>query len=156
MKYLLVAALVVFCLSPALFAQDRGSSSRGRGDRPAGEGDGRGEKRGQRQRGGPPSRGQRGGRGGNDFGSLKVGDQVPDIAAFDADGKKLELRKALRGHYSVVIFGCLFGGLLPFVLRALKFDPAVCSTPLVMTLVDVTGLIIYMLIAGAILGFPLG
>ena len=56
----------------------------------------------------------------------------------------------------VVIFGCLFGGLLPFVLRALKFDPAVCSTPLVMTLVDVSGLIIYMLIAGAILGFTLG
>ncbi|MFT5029328.1 MAG: Mg/Co/Ni transporter MgtE, partial [Candidatus Binatia bacterium] len=39
---------------------------------------------------------------------------------------------------------------------ALKFDPAVCSTPLVMTLVDVSGLIIYMLIAGAILGFTLG
>ena len=56
----------------------------------------------------------------------------------------------------VVIFGCLFGGLLPFVLRALKFDEAVCSTPLVMTLVDVSGLIIYMLIAGAILGFTLG
>jgi magnesium transporter len=56
----------------------------------------------------------------------------------------------------VVIFGCLFGALLPFVLRALKFDPAVCSTPLVMTLVDVSGLIIYMLIAGAILGFTLG
>lgn len=56
----------------------------------------------------------------------------------------------------VVIFGCLFGGVLPFILRALKFDPAVCSTPLVMTLVDVSGLIIYMLIAGAILGFSLG
>lgn len=56
----------------------------------------------------------------------------------------------------VVIFGCLFGGALPFILRALKFDPAVCSTPLVMTLVDVSGLIIYMLIAGSILGFSLG
>ena len=52
----------------------------------------------------------------------------------------------------VVIFGCLFGGLLPLGVKALKFDPAVCSTPLVMTFVDVLGLLIYLLIARAILG----
>ncbi len=52
----------------------------------------------------------------------------------------------------VVIFGCLFGGLLPLGVRALRFDPAVCSTPLVMTFVDVLGLLIYLIIARAILG----
>ena len=52
----------------------------------------------------------------------------------------------------VVIFGCLFGGLLPLGVKALDFDPAVCSTPLVMTFVDVLGLLIYLLIARAVLG----
>jgi magnesium transporter len=37
----------------------------------------------------------------------------------------------------------LAGSLLPFVLRRLGFDPAVSSAPLVATLVDVTGLVIY-------------
>jgi len=52
----------------------------------------------------------------------------------------------------VVVFGCLFGGLLPLGVRAVQLDPAVCSTPWVMTFVDVLGLLIYVLIAWAILG----
>jgi magnesium transporter len=43
----------------------------------------------------------------------------------------------------VVLWGSVMGSMLPFVLRWLKLDPAVISAPLVATLVDVTGLIIY-------------
>ncbi len=43
----------------------------------------------------------------------------------------------------VVLFGSVVGAMLPFLLRKLGFDPAVSSAPLVATLVDVTGLVIY-------------
>jgi magnesium transporter len=43
----------------------------------------------------------------------------------------------------VVLFGSVAGAMLPFILRLLRFDPAVSSAPLVATLVDVTGLVIY-------------
>ncbi len=36
----------------------------------------------------------------------KVGELLPDVSALDADGKPLELR-SLKGHYSVLVFGCL-------------------------------------------------
>ena len=51
----------------------------------------------------------------------------------------------------VVLWGTLIGSLLPFVLRRLGFDPATSSAPLVATLVDVTGLIIYFTVALVIL-----
>ncbi|MFM2082337.1 MAG: hypothetical protein RL380_1028 [Verrucomicrobiota bacterium] len=51
----------------------------------------------------------------------------------------------------VVLFGSVVGAMLPFILRALRFDPAVSSAPLVATLVDVTGLVIYFTIAFQIL-----
>jgi magnesium transporter len=51
----------------------------------------------------------------------------------------------------VVLWGTLCGAMLPFFLRRLKLDPATISAPLVATLVDVTGLIIYFTIAGLIL-----
>lgn len=44
------------------------------------------------------------------------------------------------------------GGLLPIVAKRIGIDPAVVSAPLITTLVDATGLIIYFLIAQAILG----
>jgi len=43
----------------------------------------------------------------------------------------------------VVGFGTLAGSMLPFILRSLGADPATSSAPLVATLVDVTGLVIY-------------
>ncbi len=43
----------------------------------------------------------------------------------------------------VVLWGTLMGSMLPLLLKKLKADPAVSSTPFVATLVDVTGLIIY-------------
>lgn len=47
----------------------------------------------------------------------------------------------------VVLWGSLIGAMLPFILRLCKVDPAAASAPLVATLVDVTGIIIYFHIA---------
>ncbi len=47
----------------------------------------------------------------------------------------------------VVVFGTLTGCLLPFLLRAAGVDPALSSTPLVATLVDVMGVVIYFSVA---------
>lgn len=44
------------------------------------------------------------------------------------------------------------GGLLPVLARQAGIDPAVVSAPLISTLVDATGLVIYLLIARALLG----
>ncbi len=51
----------------------------------------------------------------------------------------------------VVLAGCVTGSILPFLLRALGFDPATSSSPFVATFVDVTGLIIYFSVAGLLL-----
>ena len=48
---------------------------------------------------------------------------------------------------SIVTFGSLVGSMLPFVLKALNFDPATASAPFVATLVDVSGIVIYFSIA---------
>jgi magnesium transporter len=47
----------------------------------------------------------------------------------------------------VVLWGAIAGSMLPFVVRRLGADPAVSSAPLVATLVDVTGLVIYFSVA---------
>lgn len=44
------------------------------------------------------------------------------------------------------------GGIMPLAARAMKVDPAVFSNPFITTFVDATGLIIYFLIARAVLG----
>ncbi len=51
----------------------------------------------------------------------------------------------------VVLFGSLIGSMLPFLLRRMRLDPASASAPLVATLVDVTGLVIYFEVAKMIL-----
>jgi len=51
----------------------------------------------------------------------------------------------------IVMWGTLSGSMLPFILKKLGADPATSSTPLVTTMVDVTGLIIYFTIAIIIL-----
>ncbi len=51
----------------------------------------------------------------------------------------------------VVLWGSLIGSILPFILRALRFDPASASAPFVATLVDVTGLVIYFTFAAVVL-----
>lgn len=52
----------------------------------------------------------------------------------------------------VILCGTLVGSLLPFALRAFGFDPAAGSTPLVATIVDVSGLVIYFMLAKVLLG----
>lgn len=52
----------------------------------------------------------------------------------------------------VCIWAATVGSLMPLMARALSIDPAVISAPLVTTLVDATGLVIYFLVAGVILG----
>jgi magnesium transporter len=51
----------------------------------------------------------------------------------------------------VVMFGTLAGSMLPLVLHRLGADPASASAPLVATLVDVTGLVIYFSVAKLVL-----
>ncbi len=49
----------------------------------------------------------------------------------------------LSSLIGIVLWGSLCGSMLPFILRRCGLDPASASAPLVATLVDVTGLIIY-------------
>lgn len=51
----------------------------------------------------------------------------------------------------IVMWGTLSGSMIPIVLKRFKLDPATSSAPLVATLVDVTGLIIYFTIAAILL-----
>ena len=72
---------------------------------------------------------------------------------FDAYGEHYFL-VALTVAFSlvgVVLWGAVAGSTLPFILRALGFDPASASAPFVATLVDVTGLVIYFSIATVVL-----
>lgn len=50
----------------------------------------------------------------------------------------------------VVLWGSIAGSMLPFILRRLNLDPASASAPLVATVVDVTGLMVYFSIAEAL------
>ena len=52
---------------------------------------------------------------------------------------------------SIVLVANLFGALLPFALERIKIDPAVASSPLITSIMDVLGLIIYFSIAVIIL-----
>ncbi len=51
----------------------------------------------------------------------------------------------------IVVCGSLIGMTLPFILRKLKIDPAVASSPLVTSLADILGVFIYLGIASALL-----
>ncbi|RAV31689.1 magnesium transporter [Corynebacterium heidelbergense] len=48
-------------------------------------------------------------------------------------------------------WACIVGGVLPLVAKKIGVDPAVFSTPVVATLVDATGLIIYFTVANTIM-----
>ena len=52
---------------------------------------------------------------------------------------------------TIVLFGSLLGMCLPFILDRLGWDPATASAPLVTTLIDASGVIIYFSIAAVIL-----
>jgi magnesium transporter len=54
----------------------------------------------------------------------------------------------------VVIVGSVVGMSLPFILNKLRFDPASASAPLITTIADAIGVIIYFSVATMILDFP--
>jgi magnesium transporter len=53
---------------------------------------------------------------------------------------------------AICVWSATVAAVLPLVLRRLRIDPAVVSAPLITTLVDGTGLVIYFTIAKAVLG----
>lgn len=54
--------------------------------------------------------------------------------------------------FAIVVWANSLGAVLPIMARRLRIDPTVVSGPAMSTLVDATGLFIYMTIAGIILG----
>ncbi|MDZ7791868.1 MAG: magnesium transporter [Xanthomonadales bacterium] len=68
-----------------------------------------------------------------------------------AIGQELALVVGLA-MFAVVIMGGMIGVLLPFLLQRLKLDPATASTPLITSVADVGGILIYFSIASAVLG----
>ena len=54
--------------------------------------------------------------------------------------------------FGVCTMSATVGGLMPIVAKSIGVDPAVFSNPFISTFVDATGLILYFLIAKAILG----
>jgi magnesium transporter len=71
----------------------------------------------------------------------------PSRAALYGDHYVLIALTVALSLVGVVTFGTFVGSMLPFVLRRAGLDPATASAPLVATLVDVTGLIIYFTVA---------
>ncbi|MBK5222234.1 MAG: magnesium transporter [Acidimicrobiia bacterium] len=65
-------------------------------------------------------------------------------------GQELAFVVAL-GLMSVVLLATFVGSILPLLLRRFGLDPAVVSAPFITTFVDATGLLIYFLLAQAIL-----
>lgn len=66
-------------------------------------------------------------------------------------GSEIALVVALT-MVAVVMVGSIAGMLLPFLLHRLHFDPATASTPLITTIADVSGVVIYFSLASAVLG----
>ncbi len=53
----------------------------------------------------------------------------------------------------IVVVGSLIGMLLPFIFTKLKMDPATASAPLITSLADILGVLIYFTVASKLLGF---
>ncbi len=51
----------------------------------------------------------------------------------------------------IVLWAVFLGAMLPLLLQRLGFDPATVSSPMVATLMDVSGLVIYMMVAVTVL-----
>lgn len=66
-------------------------------------------------------------------------------------GPKIAIAVALS-LVVICVWAAMIGGTMPLLAKRIGIDPAVVSAPLVTTLVDATGLIIYFLIARAVLG----
>jgi magnesium transporter len=74
-------------------------------------------------------------------------------AAFDEYGEHAMLiaHTVAFSLLGIVVWGTLVGATMPLLLRRVGFDPASASAPMIATLVDVTGLMLYFTIARALL-----
>ena len=52
---------------------------------------------------------------------------------------------------AIVLIGSLIGTILPFGLHKLKLDPASASAPMITSIADISGVLIYFAIASAVL-----
>lgn len=52
---------------------------------------------------------------------------------------------------SIVVLGCVIGGMAPLALRRIGVDPATSSTPLIASLIDVLGILVYLFLARGLL-----
>lgn len=83
-------------------------------------------------------------------GLLRVGGWHLFFGAYGQFWSGIALTVALS-LLGIVLWGTLAGALLPFALQRLRLDPASASAPLVATLVDISGVLIYFAFAAAIL-----
>ncbi|MCC5878396.1 MAG: magnesium transporter [Idiomarina sp.] len=58
--------------------------------------------------------------------------------------------------FAIVMIGSLVGLLLPFLLKVVGWDPATASTPLVTTIADAVGVMVYFVTATLVLGLAVG
>jgi magnesium transporter len=49
--------------------------------------------------------------------------------------------------FAIIVWANLLGSLLPILLTRLRIDPAVTSSPMLTTIVDSSGLVIYFTVA---------
>jgi magnesium transporter len=68
----------------------------------------------------------------------------------DVDPGRIALTVA-SAIMAVVLWGTLLGSLLPLLLTRLGFDPATASSPMVATLMDASGSLIYLGVSIALL-----
>jgi magnesium transporter len=90
---------------------------------------------------------------------VAVGAAMGVVMAFVAFGRSAILHVGRDVGYvvaltvlSICVWSATVAAVLPLILRKLRIDPAVVSAPLITTLVDGTGLIIYFTIAKLVLG----
>ena len=55
----------------------------------------------------------------------------------------------------VVVFAKLIGGLLPMAAKKMKIDPALMATPMISSITDMVSVVIYLLLATAIMGITI-
>ena len=73
--------------------------------------------------------------------------------SFSTDASNTARPWGLWSATSLVV-GSMIGMLLPFILSRFRMDPATASTPLVTSIADATGVLIYFSIAKAVLSLP--
>ncbi len=74
------------------------------------------------------------------------------LRAYFMEGAKIVSVVAGTSIFFVVLWANLIGALLPLGLMKMKMDPAVVSSPLITTIIDLSGLFIYFTMAKLILG----